>query len=71
MIDRYLLESEVVKAVDKHTDKNGKLDDDITCILEKVVNRSAEEQFAYWCEHPDMFCEKCLGCKLYWWQNFY
>lgn len=27
---------DVVKAVDKHTNDDGRLDDDITCILEKV-----------------------------------
>ena len=37
-MDRYLLESEVVKAVDEHTDDEGKLDDDITCILEEVID---------------------------------
>lgn len=36
MMDRYLLESEVVKAVDRHTGDDGRLDDDITCILEEV-----------------------------------
>ena len=68
-MDRYLLESEVVKAVNKHTDDNGKLDDDITCILEEIGDRSAEEQLAYWCEYPDMFREEMLECKLYWWQR--
>ena len=27
---------DVVKAVDKHTNDDGRLDDDITCILEEV-----------------------------------
>lgn len=70
-MDRYLLESEVVKAVDRHTGDDGRLDDDITCILEEVGNKRTEEQLAYWCEYPDMFYEKMLGYKLYWWQNFY
>ena len=35
-LDRLLLESDVVKAVDKHTNDDGTLDDDITCILEEV-----------------------------------
>lgn len=35
MTDRLLLESDVIKAVDQHTDDSDKLDDDISCILEK------------------------------------
>lgn len=34
MTDRLLLESDVIKEVDQHTDDCNKLDDDITCILE-------------------------------------
>lgn len=34
MTDRLLLESDVIKAVDQHTDDCNKLNDDITCILE-------------------------------------
>lgn len=34
--DRLLLESEVIAAVDKHTNDYNRLDDDITCILEEV-----------------------------------
>lgn len=34
--DRLLLESEVIAAVDKHTNSYNRLDDDITCILEEV-----------------------------------
>lgn len=33
---RLLSEEDVVKAVDKHTLNDGRLDDDITCILEEV-----------------------------------
>ena len=33
---RLLCEDDVVKAVDKHTNDDGTLDDDITCILEEV-----------------------------------
>ena len=36
MEDRLLFERDVVSAVDKHTDDDGLLDDDITCILEEV-----------------------------------
>lgn len=31
-----LCEDDVIKAVDKHTNEDGTLDDDITCILEEV-----------------------------------
>lgn len=34
--DRLLLESEVIAAVDKHTNNYNRLDNDITCILEEV-----------------------------------
>ena len=82
MMDRYLLESEVVKAVDRHTGDDGRLDDDITCILEEVEDEFTakptnirriitEEQLAYWCEYPDMFCEKCLGANCIGGKNFY
>lgn len=33
---RILLEEDVIKAVDKHTNEDGTLDNDISCILEKV-----------------------------------
>lgn len=33
---RLLCEDDVIKAVDKHTNDDGSLDDDITCILEEV-----------------------------------
>lgn len=33
---RILLEEDVIKAVDKHTNKDGTLDNDISCILEEV-----------------------------------
>lgn len=33
---RLLYEADVIKAVDKHTNDDGTLDDDITCILEEV-----------------------------------
>lgn len=36
MENRLLLESEVIKAVDKHTNDNSQLDNDISCILEEV-----------------------------------
>ena len=36
MANRLLLESDVIKAVDKHTNDNDQLDNDISCILEEV-----------------------------------
>ena len=33
---RILLEEDVIKAVDKHTNEDGVLDNDISCILEEV-----------------------------------
>lgn len=42
---RLFKEKDVVKAIDEHTDDNGKLDDDITCILEGIpfaVNEDGE-----------------------------
>lgn len=41
--DRLLLESEVIAAVDKHTNSYNRLDDDITCILEEVKGMSNVE----------------------------
>ena len=39
--DRLLRESEVIAAVDKHTNNYNRLDDDITCILEEVEEEAA------------------------------
>lgn len=36
MANRLLLESEVIKVVDKHTNDESQLDNDINCILEEV-----------------------------------
>lgn len=41
MANRLLFESDVIKAVDKHT-TNDKLDNDISCILEEVNSVSLE-----------------------------
>ena len=35
-MDRLLRESDVIRAIDKHTSDDNKLDNDITCILENV-----------------------------------
>ena len=42
MANRLLFESDVVKAIDKHTNEYGELDDDISCILEEVNSVSLE-----------------------------
>ena len=36
MTNRLLFEKDVIKAVDKHTNDDSQLDDDISCILEEV-----------------------------------
>ena len=36
MANRLLFDKDVIKAVDKHTDDNSQLDDDISCIREEV-----------------------------------
>ena len=33
---RLLCEDDIIKAVDKHTNDDGMLDDDISCLLEEV-----------------------------------
>lgn len=42
MNNRYVRESDVVKAIDKHTREDGTLDDDISCILEEVESVDAK-----------------------------
>ena len=42
MANRLLLESDVIKAVDKHTYYDNQLDNDISCILEEVNSVSLE-----------------------------
>lgn len=41
-LNRLLLESDVVKVIDKHTNDDSRLDDDITCILEEVDSVTIE-----------------------------
>lgn len=41
MVNRLLFESDVIRAVDKHT-SNDKLDNDISCILEEVKTATVE-----------------------------
>ena len=36
MANRLLFEKDVIKAIDKHTNDDSQLDDDISCILEEV-----------------------------------
>jgi hypothetical protein len=42
MTNRLLLESEVIKTVDKHTNDENRLDNDISCILEEVRTATVE-----------------------------
>lgn len=43
MKNRLLYEQDVIKAVDKHT-CNGKLDDDISCILEEISTKDVRKK---------------------------
>ena len=36
MVNRLLFEKDIIKAVDRHTNEYGELDDDISCILEEL-----------------------------------
>lgn len=38
MENRLLFEKDVIKAVDKHTNNDNRLDDDISCILEEITS---------------------------------
>lgn len=42
MENRLLLESEVIKTVDEHTNDENQLDNDISCILEEVETATVE-----------------------------
>ena len=42
MANRLLFESDVIRAVDRHTKDNNKLDNDISCILEEVGTATIE-----------------------------
>lgn len=49
---RLLCEDDVIKAVDKHTNDDGSLDGDISCILEEV--KDYRDKIAYVIEKPTM-----------------
>ena len=49
---RLLCEDDVIKAVDKHTNNDGSLDDDISCILEEV--KDYRDKIAYEIEKTTM-----------------
>ncbi len=42
MANRLLFERDVIRAVDKHTNDDSQLDDDISCILEEVETATIE-----------------------------
>ena len=42
MTNRLLLESDVIRAVDKHTNDKNQLDNDISCIIEEVETATIE-----------------------------
>ncbi len=45
---RLLREEDVIRVVDQHTKDDGRLDDDITCILEKVPTANQGQNFVKW-----------------------
>lgn len=51
---------DVVKAVDKHTNDDGRLDDDITCILEEVPTANHDQNFVKWLKERKKRIEKIL-----------
>lgn len=40
MANRLLFEKDVIRAVDRHTNDDSQLDDDISCILEELNHQS-------------------------------
>lgn len=44
VVNRLLFEKDVIKAVDKHTKDDDRLDDDISCILEELNHQSLSVQ---------------------------
>ena len=42
MANRLLFEKDVIRAVDRHTNDAGQLDDDISCILEEIKTATME-----------------------------
>lgn len=71
--DRAISLNAVIKAVDKHTNDDGTLDDDISCILEDLPPvTSAEPKTGYWKErrsratgHIEIVCSECGAEKSY------
>ncbi|MBC5688112.1 hypothetical protein H8S37_04080 [Mediterraneibacter sp. NSJ-55] len=62
MVDKFVLLDDVIKAIDKHTNEDGILDDDITCILESDVKP------AMTFDVPGSDCNSCMKkrvCKYY------
>lgn len=42
MANRLLFEKDIIRAIDRHTNDDSKLDDDISCILEEVETATIE-----------------------------
>lgn len=57
---RLLSEDDVVKVIDRHTKEDGRLDDDITCILEEVPVVNYDQNFVKWLK------ERMKEAKEYW-----
>lgn len=50
---------DVVKVVDKHTNDDGRLDDDITCILEEVPAANRDQNFMRWLKNREKEAKEC------------
>lgn len=37
-VEKFYRESDIIKIIDEHTNESGRLDDDISCILEEIPN---------------------------------
>lgn len=53
MTNRWLRESDVIKAVDRHISGNDQLDDDISCILEEIPT----DKSCKYCDEESAECE--------------
>lgn len=62
-VEKFYKESDIVKIVDKHTDMSGRLDDDISCILEEIpsykrVKQKKEEELLDYLFSTGLYSDK-------------
>lgn len=50
---------DVVKVIDEHTNEDGLLDDDITCILEEVPAANHDQNFVKWLKDREKEAKEC------------